>query len=110
MRLNDNLVVIPVTFVSGVTGFCVKNVLQKTARLYLSVQTPVDNNTVVATLPQSVWSESNIIATTLAYQNGNIGRVAVTIGGGNGSINVGAVEYNLPISYVSVCMEWATAA
>ncbi len=112
--LNNNLAdyeeIIPVTFVSGVTGFCVKNNRLKIARLYVSIQTAVANNSVVGTLPQKVWGASNAIANALAYQGSSIGRVAITVTGGNGNIVASAVEYNLAISYINVYLEWPTAS
>lgn len=109
--LSDNLaVIIPVTFVPGVTGFCVKNNIIKIARLYVSISSAVANSSIICTLPQEVWGAADVIVNTLAYQEGNIGRVAITVAGGNGNVVASALEYNLTINNVSVYIEWPTVS
>ena len=107
-ELTNNLVeeLVPISYASGIHGTCLKNKVTGKISLWLSIVTPQNNPTVVATLPAGLVPAGGATIRSLAKQSSGIGECQLSIQSG-GLVVLSAVDYNEPMVGVIFNLFWA---
>ena len=105
--LNDNLVeeVVAISYASGVHGFCLKNKVTRKISLWVSIISPQNNPTAIATLPAGLAPTGGATIRSLAKQSSGIGECQLSIQS-DGQVILSAIDYNEPMGGVIFNLFW----
>ena len=105
--INNNLVeeVVAISYASGVHGFCLKNKVTRKISLWVSIITPQNNPTVIATLPAGLVPAGGATIRSLAKQSSGIGECQLNIQS-DGQVILSAIDYNEPMGGVIFNLFW----
>lgn len=105
--INNNLVeeVIEVTFISGVSGLCLKNKATGLVKLSVTLDSSIANGTTVGTIPVGARPSTTINGRGIVKQTTGFGRGLCGVNN-LGGIVISAVDLNEPMTGHTYNLNW----